>query len=648
MSDLTTDEIKDRLAEKLAKPQYNYIKPFSSAADSLIEVVTNVDGRWMFGIQEIDMLVRGVGPGELMYVTGVSHCFDSETQLLTKRGWVGPDEILPTDWVWGINERSGGSGWGKVTDIIRDEYEGPMLSMEGKTHSSLTTPNHRWPITQQYNKKLQIKTSEQLNTSDYLQIGIQAADGPGNWSDAEVEALGWILTDGWFGHHKNSVSICQSLDANPEKCDRITAALEGTGWHFTCYDRPDRSNQRVWSITGEIGYMIRELFPGKRLNVEFLGELTQEQRLLLVEVLRLADGTIAYPGGNNRLMTSYPEVADMYSILLAQAGIPYTVAFRETTGGNILNGREMPPGSQYVFTLGKRLNSRVARLDKSWKDYKGEVWCVTTTLGTVFAKRGKTTYYSGNSGKTQVVLQGLANNPDARVIMFTPDEVDSLILTKLVGITHGVNGEDLERQIKAGSQTAIDMVKRVAGETFKNLVVVDNTLTFEQMSVAVGEATLMWGGLPPQLVIIDFLELLPGDGESDGVQWKSQELKRWCKAEEVPVVCIHQASRSSGKRGQGRGMEGMRYGGENDAIFVLEVYRKAEDKDLEEVERERLKNTCTVDVVKNKRPPSRKGSNDLYLDPDCGRVRSLKPGDLVIERRGADRVLDVMESNLGN
>jgi len=310
--------------------------------------------------------------------------------------------------------------------------------------------------------------------------------------------------------------------------------------------------------------------------------------------------------------------------------------------------RSEDPGYTYVrpfSTAAESLIEVVTNVDGRWMFGLSEIDMLVRGVGP-----GELMYVTGvsHSGKTQVVLQSLVNNPDARVILFTPDEVDSLILTKLIGITHGVNGEILERQIKDGDPRALEMVRRVATETFANLVVIDNTLNFQQMSVAVAEATLMWGGLPPQVVIVDFLELLPGDGESDGVQWKSQELKRWCKAEEVPVICIHQASRSSGKRGQGRGMEGMRYGGENDAIFVLEVFRKSEDKDLEDIERERLANTVTVAVVKNKRPPSRKGESDLYLDPDAGFVRSLKPSDLMIQRRGADRVLEIQGSSNGS
>lgn len=255
--------------------------------------------------------------------------------------------------------------------------------------------------------------------------------------------------------------------------------------------------------------------------------------------------------------------------------------------------------------------------------------------------RGELMYVTGeaHSGKTQVVLQSIVNNPKARVMMFTPDEVDTLILMKLVGITHGVNAEDLERQIKAGSDHHIEMVRRVASETFENMVVVDDSLGFQQMSVALAEAEHSWGG-PADVVVVDFLELLPGEADNDGVQSKSQALKRWTKTHDVPMLCVHQASRSSGKRGQARGMRAMRYGGENDAIFVLEVFRKSEDEDLDDLERDRLRNTVTVNIAKNKRPPSRKGEFDLYLDPDCGLVRPIRPEDIVIQR-GPARVIAI-------
>ncbi len=253
--------------------------------------------------------------------------------------------------------------------------------------------------------------------------------------------------------------------------------------------------------------------------------------------------------------------------------------------------------------------------------------------------RGELMYVTGraHSGKTQLVLQSIANNPDARVLLFTPDEVAELVLSKLVSMTHDIDGEELEQRIKQGDPEIVTLVNSIAEDTYANLLVIDDSLTFDQMTTALNEAEDFWGG-PADVVIIDFLELLPGDGEHGGVTAKSQELKRWTKNAGVPMVCLHQSSRSGGPRGQAAGMSGMRYGGETEAIFVVEVFRKREDVSLDDDDKARHQNTISFNVAKNKRPPSLTGEYDLHIHPRTGRVRSLNPGEgmSVVEARAAE------------
>jgi len=255
--------------------------------------------------------------------------------------------------------------------------------------------------------------------------------------------------------------------------------------------------------------------------------------------------------------------------------------------------------------------------------------------------RGELVYVTGraHSGKTQVVMNALNNSPQSKVIFFTPDEVQELILAKLVALRHGLNSEYVEQEVKARNAEVVRLVRETAEDTFRNLIVIDDSLTLGQMKVAVEEARDFWGE-DGDAVVVDFLELIPGEGDANGVTGKSQDLKRWTKDVHLPVICLHQASRSSGSRGQAAGMGAMRYGGETEAIFVLEVFRKREDGELSDHELLMEQNSVTINVAKNKRPPCHIGEVDFYMDPDTGLIRPFGPGDRTVVQN--DRVLQML------
>lgn len=259
--------------------------------------------------------------------------------------------------------------------------------------------------------------------------------------------------------------------------------------------------------------------------------------------------------------------------------------------------------------------------------------------------RGELVMVTGraHSGKTQIVLNTIVNNPAKRVILFTPDEVSELVLSKLVSIKHGINAEDVERRVKAGDQVTIDLVKRTASHDFRNLIVIDESLTLRQCADALAEAQDFWGD-DADMVAFDYLELLPGEDGADGVVSKAQAVKRWTKNANVPVLCLHQASRSSGNRGQAAGMNAMRYGGESEAIFVIEAYRKREDESMDDFDRRRHANTLSINLAKNKRPPSKVGMFDVFMDPATGAVRSLQPDDMVVTGVPVSTVEDALKA----
>lgn len=244
--------------------------------------------------------------------------------------------------------------------------------------------------------------------------------------------------------------------------------------------------------------------------------------------------------------------------------------------------------------------------------------------------RGELIYFSGksHSGKSQLLLQAVCNNPDKRILWITPDEVSEMVTAKLVAMHLGIPAEDVERRIKAMDTTTIAMVRRAAAHDFKNLLIVDDSMSLKAMDRALDEAEDWWGDTA-DLVVFDFLELLDGDDDgASGVSQKSQRLKRWVKERNVPLACVHQASRTSSSRGTSAGMESMRYGGETEAIMVLVVYRKRDNESLDEWDRARHSHTLTVHLAKNKRS-SKLGEVDLFIDPNTGAIRTLRDDDLI-------------------
>lgn len=257
--------------------------------------------------------------------------------------------------------------------------------------------------------------------------------------------------------------------------------------------------------------------------------------------------------------------------------------------------------------------------------------------------------YSG-SGKTLFVTQMMYHNKHKRIALFTADEDRVLVLAKLVSLIHGISAEDLEYAIASGDKGAEAMVLDTATQHFPNLIVFDDVADIRRMNIALGEARDWWGD-KEQLAIFDYAGLLQhGDGGEGNVVGKIDALKAWGKQHQLPLVVMHQSSRSKGADGHVVTMDSGTHGGEQQATFVVGVRRKrnywgAQVRDLEErlatttrnadalgdqlreavAELDRHRETVTFSVVKNKRPPGHLVDEiDYKLDPATGKVSEFR------------------------
>jgi replicative DNA helicase len=253
-----------------------------------------------------------------------------------------------------------------------------------------------------------------------------------------------------------------------------------------------------------------------------------------------------------------------------------------------------------------------------------------------------------HGGKTLALLHMLMNNRDKRVALFIPDEPKTLVLTKLTCMYHNVDARLLEQRVADNDSEAIDLLRMTAEENFPNLAVFDQSLLPSDIERAYAEVSNVWGD-KPELVVFDYLELVEA-GEQ--VPDKAGYLKSFGRRHDVPLMVLHQTSRSSGAEGRKLTISSGAYGGEQQATSIIGVRRKkyeilSELRDITESlakkhnERyqERLEflqyeqrvheYTLTLSLLKNKRPGGMLVDDiDFELDVHTGRLWELKQGEL--------------------
>lgn len=252
-----------------------------------------------------------------------------------------------------------------------------------------------------------------------------------------------------------------------------------------------------------------------------------------------------------------------------------------------------------------------------------------------------------HSGKTLFLLSALTHNRDKTVVYFCPDEPRTLTLVKLACVANGIDANELEQQIERNDPRGIELLQGTATELFPNLAVFDQPMTLSDMERAMLETTDVLG--KPALMVFDYLELLQGGGED--VPSKANTIKAFGKRHNVPLVVLHQSSRTAGAEGRKMTISSGAYGGEQQASHIIGVRRKkfeiqsqiqeineklakgtANERLLERLDvlkyDERIhENTLTLNLVKCKRPASTLLDDmDYEIEQGTGRLLALGTG----------------------
>lgn len=164
--------------------------------------------------------------------TAMTYCMTPETEALTRNGWRPYDDLKVGEDILTLNTETMLSEWQPVEEIHTFDVDEPLVRTKMKGHHSFCTVSHRWPTVNKTGNKLRWRESIlDFNTKDAIIGAVPASnavfpDTP-TYSDAFVELIAWVTTEGHFTNHTAEKEVC--IDRQ-KFIDTITARRKFLGW----------------------------------------------------------------------------------------------------------------------------------------------------------------------------------------------------------------------------------------------------------------------------------------------------------------------------------------------------------------------------------------------------------------------------------
>jgi len=358
-----------------------------------------------------------------------SHCFSSDTDILTEIGWMKLSYLVerqPRIKVATLNLQTDTVEYHFPLDIVKREHNGDMIHLKAKSVDSLITPEHM---------SLVRTIGERRNGTHYTlaridndsrtlcfrrdfpwqctivppqYLTIPAYDSPKcHKPEKQVSFSSWVkflaiylaegaLTYGDYTRGDNtrvskpySVSIAQVEGAKKEKIKSLISGLN--------FDVTNRMGKDLLINDIQLGSYIESLGLGKCKDKFIPFEYKQLPVGYLEDIINwlvLGDGT-EYPT-IKRLVTSSENLMNDTSEIALKAGYTVTVGTHMSTGW-IVN-----------MSMNERRNMSepILRSDQRAKQhYEGMVYCITVPNHIIYVRRNGKSYWSGNCAYTQKIFK---------------------------------------------------------------------------------------------------------------------------------------------------------------------------------------------------------------------------------------------------
>lgn len=348
-------------------------------------------------------------------------CLDTETEILTARGWVDYKGIQDSDSVAAFDRFNGSIRWCPILhrhERILEAGE-KMFQLQGRSINARVTGNHRFLVSERVNVGNQkewlpcyeFMRADTLNLSaKRVKIpvsGVQESSGV-RLTDEQIAFIGWFVTDGTLSGKRQQLTITQA-DHQPHIKD-LRECLTGCGFDFRETKRqPTGFNSKPQTVfyipkgtckgRPRVGWKRLELYLDKNLSRN-LDTMTERQFDIFIHAVHLGDGAKDRGNGSYRISTGNKTFADNLQGLAVRKGWKCNVSIHD--GSSRLNP---------IYTLNMQKVSsttihgqEAATADDQVKLVESpsvpgvtKVWCVANELETLITRRNGMVAIIGNS-----------------------------------------------------------------------------------------------------------------------------------------------------------------------------------------------------------------------------------------------------------
>lgn len=351
-------------------------------------------------------------------------CFDEETEILSKNGWVKFSNLQKGMPVLTMNPDTQKAFYTVPVEYFEYDYNNELYFYKNLKTEFMVTPEHKFLYRKENSKQIRmcaIKSIKGIKVHigrafnwikpDIKQFSLpgiikKTAGGRGQIKtpkmaidmNAWLEFLGWYLSEGHCGKKDYSISITQKKQKN---IPIIRNVLNKIGFNFCeSKNRPETikfkiSAKQLHTYLSKLG----RLQPERKIP-RFICELSARQIRIFLDSFLLGDGS-SHKGMKN-YYTSSKQMADVLQELILKTGNYASIAKIDTKGTQtwIVDHVAIRTVDMYVVCEWQKPAEATIDLRKIIKQqYNGKVYCVGVGGSQlIYVRRNGKCLWSGNSG----------------------------------------------------------------------------------------------------------------------------------------------------------------------------------------------------------------------------------------------------------